>query len=292
MSINKDEAKTRLVDDIEQVFEEDIYQAKDSNESTKLIKDDKQLSKSVNSEHGDSTSSHVSSGKKYFGLSLGNATRNCPTCNGIGKVKKDEQHQLVALIPLSDNRLKPKRIWLWILSTFIVCLIIASTLTFLLAPRTISITNKQVDLHPFNITQITDSDNATVGLSLSFMEIFEIHNANFFRVKMKNLTLELNRISHLVAPKIAYTKDFPLDARESTNVTVNVTYIMYADSDPYVDLCNTGVINELFALITTTFQFSTLWSGDLEVQLKNTQYLYCRFTNSTMPHTMLAKRRF
>jgi hypothetical protein len=286
----KDEDKTRLVDDLG-VAEDDIYSTNDTNKSTQLINDDKQLSKSVNNEHGASTSSHGSAaGKSHFGIST---TRNCPTCNGIGKVKKNEQHQLVALIPLSDNRLKPKRIWLWILSTFIVCLVIASTLTFLLAPRTISISNKLVDLHPFNITKITDPDNNTIGINLSFQEIFEIHNANFFQVKMKNLTLELNRISHLVAPKIIYNKDTPIDARESTNVSVNVTYIMYSETDPYVDLCDKGVINELFALMTTTFQFSTLWSADVEVQLKNTQYLYCRFTNSTIPHHMnVAKRLF
>ena len=125
-------------------------------------------------------------------------------------------------------------------------------------------------------------------MNIFFQEVFEIHNANFFEVKMKNLTLELNRISHLVAPQITYVKDSPLKARSSTNVNVSVKYIMYAETDPYVNLCIESVINELFALVTTTFQFSTLWSSDLEVQLKNTQYLYCRYTNITINHGYLA----
>lgn len=172
--------------------------------------------------------------------------------------------------------------WLWILSTFIVCLIIASTLTFLLAPRNISITNKSLDLHPYNITLIPNFDNTTtIGMNLFFEEVFEIHNSNFFHVKMKNLTLELNRISHLVAPQITYEKDFPLNARESTEVLVKMKYTMYTDTDPYVELCINHVINELFALVTTTFQFSTLWTNNVEIQIKNTQYLYCTNSNVT-----------
>ncbi len=179
--------------------------------------------------------------------------------------------------------------WLWILSTFIVCLIIATTLTFLLAPRVISVSSSQSDLHPYNITNIYTPDNVTIGKNIFFEEIYEIYNANFFEVKMINLTLELNRISHLVAPQITYVKDLPLKPREKTNVSVSVKYIMYSETDPYVDLCDRGVINELFALVTTTFQFSTLWSKDVEAQVKATQYLYCRYTNLTIPHKKIAK---
>lgn len=219
-----------------------------------------------------------------FGIST---TRTCPTCNGLGKVKKDEQDKLVALIPLTDHRLKPKRIWLWILSTFIVCLIIASTLTFILAPRNITISNKLVDLHPFNITVIKDADNETIGMDLFFQEIFQVKNNNYFEVHMKNLTLELNRISHLVAPTISYDKNKSLKPRDSTEVIVNIKYPMYTEQDPYVDLCIKEIINELFALITTTFSFTTLWTNDLEVQIKNTQYLYC--TNSSILKPVVPK---
>jgi len=178
--------------------------------------------------------------------------------------------------------------WLWILSTFIVCLIIASTLTFLLAPRIISVSTRKVDIHPYNISNIVNPDNITIGKNIFFEEVYEIYNGNFFQIKMKNLTLELNRVSHLVAPQITYQKDSPLKPRESTNVSVKVKYIMYSETDPYVDLCDHGIINELFALITTTFQFDTLWSSDVEVQLKTTQYLYCRYTNLTIPHGKIA----
>ncbi len=172
--------------------------------------------------------------------------------------------------------------WLWILSTFIVCLIIASILTFTLAPRNISISTKLSDLHPFNISHIENYENKTIGLCIFFNDTFEVTNSNYFEVHMKNLTLEINRISHVTAPQIKYVKDLPLKPRSRTEVTVEVKYMMYAETDVYVDLCIKNIVNELFSLMTATFSFTTLWSNDLQVQLKSTQYIYC--TNSSSLH--------
>lgn len=257
----------------------DSYTINENDEKTKLINSEKLTRTYSNEQQQASTSTPT---KNYFGISN---TMNCPTCNGTGKVKKDEQDKLVALIPLTDHRLKPKRIWLWILMTFIACLLVAFILTFILAPRNISISNSLVDLHPYNISIISNFENQTVGMNIFFEETFHIQNYNFFQVTMKNLTLELNRISHLVAPQISYPKNFPLKPRERTEVIVKVKYIMYSETDPYVDLCTREVINELFALITTTFSFTTLWTSGLEVQTKNTQYLYCTNSSIVHPHT-------
>lgn len=270
------------VDDPADEQDEDVYTIND--EKSKLIQEEKLGSKSYSSTDKNetrpaSTSKNSSSNANLFGISN---TRTCPTCNGTGKVNKDEQDKLVALIPLNDNRLKPKRIWLWILCTVIVCLLIASALIFILAPRNIYIQNKLIDLHPYNISLQKDFDNRTIGLNIFFEETYEVTNNNYYEVHMSNLTLELNRISRLTAPKISYTKNLPLKPRSSTEVVVKVSYLMYAQTDPYVKLCLDEVINELFALVTTTFSFNTLWNNRLEVQAKNTQYLYC--TNSSIVH--------
>lgn len=270
---------TKVDESIDCIVNEDSYAIND--ERSKLIQDDKQMTKSYSTTDQvlASSSHNTSTGSGLFGLSN---KRNCPTCNGSGKVKKDEQDKLVALIPLNDHRLKPKRIWLWILSTFIVCLVIAATLTFILAPRNISIVNRLVELHPYNLSLIKNYDNKTTGLNIFFEETYEVTNNNFFTVHMVNLTLELNRISHMTAPKISYEKNLPLKPRKSTQVPVKIQYVMYSETDPYVDLCMREVINELFALVTTTFSFNTLWNNGMEIQIKNTQYLYC--TNSSIVH--------
>nr|AAH53198.1 Zgc:64013 protein [Danio rerio] len=33
----------------------------------------------------------------------------CPTCQGTGRIPRNQENQLVALIPYSDQRLKPRR---------------------------------------------------------------------------------------------------------------------------------------------------------------------------------------
>jgi hypothetical protein len=165
--------------------------------------------------------------------------------------------------------------WLWILSTFIVCVTIAIGLTFLLAPRSMKLSNTLVDLYPYNITYIYDINNETIGINIFFEEKFHIQNDNFYEVHMKNLTLELNRISHLTSPQIAYDRNVPIAPRSSIDLVVKVKYIMYTVNDAYAGLCIKGIINELFALITTTFSFSTLWNSSEEATVKSTQYLYC-----------------
>lgn len=92
---------------------------------------------------------------------------------------------------------------------------------------------------------------------------------------MANVTLELNRIAHLTNPELSYEKNIALSPRDTTDIKVKVKYVMYGETDPYVDLCSKGVINELFALISSTFSFKTLWTNGLDIQVKVTQYLFC-----------------
>lgn len=164
----------------------------------------------------------------------------------MGKVSRDEQHKLVALIPLDDNRLKPRRIWLWILSTFIICSFVAIALTFLFVPRTIYITNDLVNVEPYNVTFITGLNSTKIfGIEIYFNEQYKIQNDNFYQVKMNNLTLELTRISHITTPDLYYDKDVPISPRSSRIINIKVRYIMFMEDDPY-----TGLVNSLnFTLI-------------------------------------------
>lgn len=92
---------------------------------------------------------------------------------------------------------------------------------------------------------------------------------------MENVTLELNRIAHLTNPELTYEKNIAIAPRDTTDVKVQVKYTMYGETDPYVDLCSKGVINQLFALVSSTFSFKTLWTNGVNIQVKDTQYLYC-----------------
>lgn len=60
---------------------------------------------------------------------------SCPSCRGVGKIPIEHESQMVAIIPIRDKRLKPRRTWLWIVLTLLVCALIAGILSFFLIPR-------------------------------------------------------------------------------------------------------------------------------------------------------------
>ena len=149
-------------------------------------------------------------------------------------MNKDEQHKLVALIPLDDNRLKPKRIWLWILITIIFCSMIAITVTFLFVPRTIIIKNEIVNVEPYNISFITEFNSTKIiGIEIDFIEQYLIQNDNFYPIKMNNISLELTRISHITTPDLDYDQNVAISPRKSKLINVRVKYVMYTQNDPY-----------------------------------------------------------
>merc|ERR550519_2100257 len=49
----------------------------------------------------------------------------CPTCDGHGKVPKEKERHLVALIPADDDRLKPSRTKSYVLAAVVVSVLIA-----------------------------------------------------------------------------------------------------------------------------------------------------------------------
>jgi hypothetical protein len=199
----------------------------------------------------------------------------CPTCNGTGKVNKNE-NKLVALIPVDDSRLKPKRIWLWIILTIILCGSLATLLTFLLVPRAITVSNDIVNVKPYNITYLTGQNSTRIiGMAILFNEQYVIQNSNFYNIKMSNLTLELTRINVVTEPELIYNQNEPIPPRSSVTINVKVKYIMYKEDDPYAELCINNIINQLFTLITTTFSFSAIWNTYQESHLKSIQYLTC-----------------
>lgn len=149
-------------------------------------------------------------------------------------MNKDEEHKLVALIPLDDKRLKPKRIWLWILITIIFCSMIAITITFLFVPRTIHIKNEILNVEPYNITFINEFNSTKIiGIEIDFDEQYVIQNDNFYPIEMNNLTLELTRISHVTTPDLDYERNVAIAPRKSKIIDVRVKYVMYIQNDPY-----------------------------------------------------------
>uniref|UniRef100_A0A915PWW9 Exocyst complex component 8 n=1 Tax=Setaria digitata TaxID=48799 RepID=A0A915PWW9_9BILA len=105
----------------------------------------------------------------------------CPSCKGSGRIPKELEETLVALIPVNDDRLKPKRTWLYVLCVVLGCLLLAGVVIFLLVPRAIYLSS----LRP-PVEIITVFDHTKSYISFHFMNEFNISNANYYSVKVLN----------------------------------------------------------------------------------------------------------
>jgi hypothetical protein len=110
----------------------------------------------------------------------------CPSCNGSGLIPKELESTLVALIPVNDERLKPKKTWIYILIWILICVLIGGTLLFLLMPRTVTLSSNNF---PVETITVTDRDKITHGyLDFYFMNKVNISSGNYLPVNVVNIT--------------------------------------------------------------------------------------------------------
>uniref|UniRef100_A0AC34F834 Transmembrane protein 106A n=1 Tax=Panagrolaimus sp. ES5 TaxID=591445 RepID=A0AC34F834_9BILA len=82
----------------------------------------------------------------------------CPSCHGSGRIPKELEETLVALIPMSDDRLKPKKTVMYVTFGVLACVIIAAFIIYVFLPRTVLLTT---DSYPIEVVNVFDLDNQT-----------------------------------------------------------------------------------------------------------------------------------
>ncbi|NXR99325.1 T106B protein, partial [Oxylabes madagascariensis] len=104
----------------------------------------------------------------------------CPTCQGTGRIPRGQENQLVALIPYSDQRLRPRRTKLYVTASVTVCLLLSGLAVFFLFPRSIDVQYigvKSVYLLLFCIC--------------FFQNTLNITNNNYYSVEVANITAQV-----------------------------------------------------------------------------------------------------
>ncbi|KFP26907.1 Transmembrane protein 106A, partial [Colius striatus] len=106
---------------------------------------------------------------------------NCPTCWGTGKIPREQEKQLVALIPYGDQRLKPRRTKLYVFLAVTICLLTTSLGTFFLFPRSIIVL-------PAGLNSSSAAFDATAtSIYLNMTNVLNITNKNFYVVTVEKL---------------------------------------------------------------------------------------------------------
>ncbi|KAL2103804.1 hypothetical protein ACEWY4_000672 [Coilia grayii] len=105
----------------------------------------------------------------------------CPTCQGTGRIPSDQINELVALIPYSDQRLKPQRTKLYVVLSIVLCLLASSLVAYFLFPRPVLVEDDGIR----SVTVYFDHNNSKVIINMTSSLNFS--NPNFFTVLVDSI---------------------------------------------------------------------------------------------------------
>uniref|UniRef100_A0A3B4ZWU3 Transmembrane protein 106C n=1 Tax=Stegastes partitus TaxID=144197 RepID=A0A3B4ZWU3_9TELE len=109
----------------------------------------------------------------------------CPTCQGTGRIPSGQVNELVALIPYSDQRLRPQRTKQYVVLSVVLCLLASSLVAFFLFPRSVVV----VDAGIRSVTVRFDHDNTRVLMNMT--STLNFSNPNFFSVLVQSVSCQV-----------------------------------------------------------------------------------------------------
>ncbi|KAJ7992557.1 hypothetical protein DPEC_G00279920 [Dallia pectoralis] len=109
-------------------------------------------------------------------------TLDCPTCQGTGRIPRCQENQLVAVIPCTDQRLRPRHTKLYVTLSVLMCLLVSALVLFFLFPRSVVLSPVAVSSVYVYFTPDTVQMNVT--------NVLDMVNDNFFTVQAYNLTVQ------------------------------------------------------------------------------------------------------
>ncbi|KFV18801.1 Transmembrane protein 106C, partial [Tauraco erythrolophus] len=116
----------------------------------------------------------------------------CPTCQGTGCIPTEQVNELVALIPYSDQRLRPQRTKLYVLLSVLLCLLISGLVVFFLFPHSVLVDDDGIKV----VRVWFDKKNSVVILAIT--ATLRIRNSNFYSVTVTSLTSQVQYMNTVV----------------------------------------------------------------------------------------------
>ncbi|VDD89376.1 unnamed protein product [Enterobius vermicularis] len=96
------------------------------------------------------------------------------------------EETLVALIPVNDDRLKPKKTWAYILCVVLICGLLASTAIFILVPRAVDLSSTSPPIEIINVFE-----HSKGRISFHFLNSVNVSNANYYSVRVVNCSASI-----------------------------------------------------------------------------------------------------
>ncbi|XP_066520375.1 transmembrane protein 106A [Hoplias malabaricus] len=198
----------------------------------------------------------------------------CPTCQGTGRIPRGEEAQLVAVIPCSDQRLKPRHTKLYVCISIVLCLLVCALILFFLFPRSVEVSPVTLQSSVVYYSPVTVDMVITNTLNLS--------NQNFVTIQVHDLDLQVLIYENVVG-KTKMSNVTTVLPRSQKTLTV-VTSITIDDPGLYTYCRSTSIrIHTLFLHLQMTINVSYLSHGE-QLSSDTFEYIDCG-ANSTVPHS-------
>jgi len=162
-------------------------------------------------------------------------TATCPTCDGHGKVPKEKERNLLALIPADDERLKPSRTKTYVLGAVVASLIVAGLSIFFIYPRSFDffIPFPKPNLEPIKL-YINTTEPGIVQFTIRNHWILQNNNWYYITLNSLNVRAYLNK---LVTETVNQTAVM-VPAKSSVVVYQNIPVTFKDDLEYLVKFCN------------------------------------------------------
>ncbi|XP_016016211.1 transmembrane protein 106B [Rousettus aegyptiacus] len=190
----------------------------------------------------------------------------CPTCQGTGRIPRGQENQLVALIPYSDQRLRPRRTKLYVMASVFVCLLISGLAVFFLFPRSIDV--KYIGVK----SAYVNYDFKKRMIYLNITNTLNITNNNYYSVEVENITAQVQFAKTVIgkARLNNITNIGPLDMKQ---IDYTVPTVIAEEMSYMFDFCTLKSIKVHNIVLMMQVTVTTTYFGHSE-QISQERYQY------------------
>ncbi|XP_052328210.1 transmembrane protein 106B-like isoform X2 [Oncorhynchus keta] len=200
----------------------------------------------------------------------------CPSCQGTGRIPRGQENQLVALIPYSDQRLRPRRTKLYVMASVAVCLLLSSLAVFFLFPRTIDVSYGGVK----SVFVTYDEDKRIVYLNVT--NTLNITNNNYYSVEVSNITAQIQFFNTVIG-KSRINKSTAISPLGLQQVDYMVPAIIADEMSYMYDYCTLQAIKVHNIVVMMQVTVTTAYFGHMEqVTQEMYQYVDCGGNTTTV----------
>uniref|UniRef100_A0A3P8TZJ1 Transmembrane protein 106C n=1 Tax=Amphiprion percula TaxID=161767 RepID=A0A3P8TZJ1_AMPPE len=150
----------------------------------------------------------------------------CPTCQGTGRIPSGQVNELVALIPYSDQRLRPQRTKQYVVLSVVLCLLVSSLVAFFLFPRSVVVVDS-------GIRSVTVRfDHSKMKVLMNMTSTLNFTNPNFFSVLVQSVSCQVLYMKTVIGTQ---QMDNATTIQPLTSLQVSYTVsVEIGSSAPYV----------------------------------------------------------